>query len=208
MESIDDILTDNSSYVKNYYSNTLANAIAYHDNPNEYKPVKVDIPKATLEIVSRFIQHIDRRIKKTGKLSEQYLTKKLRHLHPEYRIAIKNHLRTNYYHNDSVAILLSQWDDVEAVADLEKPSTTKYAQRRRVVWDVLESSVPIMLGTELWYVRILYHRKEKRKYIDIREWRQNVYNIYEPTMKGYCVPIENEIKLLYVIQKLITKHNS
>lgn len=203
---MEDIISKDIPYVKPYFQTNIQRAIDFYRNPDNYATPKADIPKDTLDVVRRFIQHIDKRIHKTGKLSEQYLSKKLRHLPDDYRIAIKNHLRINYSHNDSVAILLSQWDDVCDVANLSKPRITKYSTRK-TIWDVIESSVPIMLDTRMWYVRILYHRKEKRKYIDIREWQQNQNAIYEPTMIGYCVPIDDQLKLLSVIHKFLTKHS-
>jgi hypothetical protein len=111
-------------------------------------------------------------------------------------------------HLDSIALLLSQWEQILAsVDDTRKQIQTPYSSTIGV-WDLVEKSVPIILNdVEFWLVSILYLKRDKKFYLDVREYKLNEkIHEYEPTINGLRLSLPSWLKLLEPIYKLLTKH--
>lgn len=88
-----------------------------------------------------------------------------------------------------------------------RQTQTKTNTRNRQLWGEIDKSLPILLGNDYWYIRILRH-KINGLYLDVRKFDHKTDGLtswYEPTDQGLYLPISSWLKLFDPIFKLIKK---
>lgn len=106
--------------------------------------------------------------------------------------------------------IVRDWQSYCALADMpyaNRQSATKLKKRNRQLWETVDSSLPIIINNQTWYVRI-QHNKITGLHLDIRKFEyknDGLREWYEPTEEGLCIPITSWLKLFDPIFKLIRK---
>jgi hypothetical protein len=111
--------------------------------------------------------------------------------------------------------VIEDWVSLCILADRKEEKKQRFYQR---VWDVIETSLPILIhSTEskltlsepnVWKVRVLSHKVDG-KCIDIRQFRkiENLTNVeYEPTDNGLTLPIKDWFVILDTVLKYLRKY--
>ncbi len=87
-------------------------------------------------------------------------------------------------------------------------SPNKYGKRNRKAFKLVERSIPIPLGDNVWFLRIIYNRITKQFLLDIRQFeleQTRIEDNFKPTVNGITLPIPDWYKLLNIAFKLMKK---
>ena len=108
--------------------------------------------------------------------------------------------------------IVEEWDSYCIIADNPPSKSGKHynrfsGKRNKELWEVVDKSLPIILGNDTWFIRILEH-KIKGLHIDVRkfdlksdadkEW-------FVPTEEGLCLRIGEWGQVFDPIFKLLKK---
>lgn len=106
--------------------------------------------------------------------------------------------------------IVREWESYCALADMPPANQQlkhKYKTRDRRLWGEIDKSLPILIGNDTWYIRILIH-KINGIYLDVRRFEHKTDGLtswYEPTDEGLYLSISSWLKLFDPIFKLIKK---
>lgn len=105
---------------------------------------------------------------------------------------------------------MREWHSLCIVADSKPKRRKTNPTGAKVLWTMIETSVPIPLGTGVYFVRVLYNTAEERKYLDIRRWKEITSkhgSKHVPTDDGLTIPLDQGGTLLEVAFKILARRN-
>lgn len=138
-----------------------------------------------------------------------FLRKKLRELNAQDKLRLKNHITVLAINSSQCQRLLDDWDSLDALSNKTRLSPSKVSGKRDLnLWELVEQSLPLLIGDKIWRVRVLYHKVEKRFYFDVREvtlHSNDDMNYYLITDNGVVLPMVGWSKIIETIFKYLRK---
>jgi hypothetical protein len=104
---------------------------------------------------------------------------------------------------------VDNWRSLMILADAKVPVRKHNPTRRKNVWRQVDTSPPILIKGEVWFVRTIYHVVEDRLYYDVRKWKDVSNNFaykYATTEDGLTLDAETWPLLLSPLFKQFEQH--
>lgn len=106
---------------------------------------------------------------------------------------------------------VDNWKALVILADGAPKVRRHNPTRRKSVWRPVDTSAPIIVGGDVWFVRTLYHVVEDKIYHDVRKWKDASNDFaygYVTTEEGLTFTQDDWPLLLSPLFKQFEKHRS
>jgi hypothetical protein len=106
---------------------------------------------------------------------------------------------------------VDNWKALVILADGAPKARRHNPTRRKSVWRPVDTSAPIIIGGEVWFVRTLYHVVEDKIYHDVRKWKDASNDFaygYITTEEGLTFTQDAWPLILSPLFKQFEKHRS